>query len=87
VGLIARVLEETGISTACIVMRREVAQNVKPPRTLFVRFPLGAPCGPANDAETHRTVIRQALDVLATAQEPGTIVDSPLQWKREIGGS
>jgi D-proline reductase (dithiol) PrdB len=86
VGLIARVLEEMGISTVCIVMRREVAQNVKPPRTLFVRFPLGAPCGPANEAETHRAVIRQALDVLATAQEPGTIVDSPLQWKRENSG-
>lgn len=82
-GLSARVLEETGISTVCIVMRREVAQNVKPPRTLFVRFPLGAPLGPANDAETHRTVIRQALDVLATVQDPGTIVDSPLQWKRQ----
>ncbi len=81
-GLIARTLEQTGISTVCIVMRREVAQNVKPPRTLFVHFPLGAPLGPANDAETHRSVIRQALDVLATAQEPGIIVDSPLKWKR-----
>jgi len=68
-------------------MRREVAQNMKPPRTLFVHFPLGAPLGPANDAETHRKVIRQALDVLVTAHEPGTIVDSPLQWKRDIGGS
>jgi D-proline reductase (dithiol) PrdB len=86
VGLIARVLEETGISTVCIVMRREVAQNVKPPRTLFVRFPLGAPCGPANQVETHRAVIRQALDVLSTAQIPGTIVDSPVQWKRENSG-
>jgi hypothetical protein len=82
VGLIARVLEEVGVSTVCIVMRWEVAQNVKPPRTLFVHFPLGAPLGPANEAETHRTVIGQALEVLTTAQEPGTIVDSPLLWKR-----
>lgn len=81
-GLIARVLEEVGISTVCIVMRREVAQNVKPPRTLFVHFPLGAPLGPANDPETHNTVIRQALNILETAQEPGDIHDSPLQWKR-----
>jgi hypothetical protein len=86
VGLIARVLEEMGIATVCIVMRREVAQNVKPPRTLFVRFPLGAPCGPANDEKTHRTVMQQALNLLAKAREPGTVVDSPLQWKRDFDG-
>jgi D-proline reductase (dithiol) PrdB len=82
VGLIARVLEEAGISTVCIVMRKETAQNVKPPRALFVHFPMGAPLGPANDPETHHEVLRQALDILETARQPGTIVDSPLQWKR-----
>ncbi len=40
-------------------MRREVAENVKPPRTLFVKFPFGAPLGPADDAETQRGVIRE----------------------------
>ncbi|MEK9164051.1 MAG: hypothetical protein AAB342_01710 [Chloroflexota bacterium] len=81
-GLIARVLEEAGIATVCIVMRREVAQNVKPPRALFVKFPMGAPLGPAGDAETQRGVIGEALAVLAEAVEPGTIVDSPRQWRR-----
>ncbi len=81
-GLIARVLEETGISTVCLNMRREVAENVKPPRTLFVRFPFGAPLGPAADAGTPRSVILEALDVLVSATEPGTIIDSPLAWKR-----
>lgn len=81
-GLIARVLEEAGIATVCIVMRREVAQNVKPPRTLFVKFPMGAPLGPAGDAETHRGVIMEALSVLASAAEPGTTVDSARAWKR-----
>ena len=81
-GLIARALEEAGISTVCVVMRKETAQNVKPPRTLFVRFPMGAPLGPAKDVQTHQEVLRQALEVLETAREPGTIVDSPLQWKR-----
>lgn len=63
-------------------MRREVAQNVKPPRTLFVRFPLGAPLGPAGDSETHRAVILEALQVLVEGTEPGTIVDSARMWKR-----
>ena len=81
-GLIARVLEEAGIATVCIVMRREVAQNVKPPRALFVKFPMGAPLGPAGDAETQRGVILEALTMLTSATEPGTIVDSPRQWRR-----
>ncbi len=81
-GLIARVLEEAGIATVCIVMRREVAQNVKPPRALFVKFPMGAPLGPAGDAETQRGVILEALSVLTSATEPGTIVDSARAWKK-----
>ena len=81
-GLIARVLEEAGIATVCLVMRREVAENVKPPRALFVKFPFGAPLGPAGDVETQRGVILEALSALTSATEPGTIVDSPRAWKR-----
>ena len=81
-GLIARVLEETGISTVCLSMRREVAENVKPPRTLFVKFPFGAPLGPAGESKTQRGVIMEALDVLVSATEPGTIVGSLRGWKR-----
>jgi D-proline reductase (dithiol) PrdB len=84
VGLIARVLEEAGIATVCIIMRREVAQNVKPSRSLFVKFPFGAPLGPAGDADTQRGVILEALSVLTTVTEPGAIVDSPRAWKRPI---
>ena len=83
-GLIARVLEEAGIATVCIIMRREVAQNVKPPRTLFVRFPFGAPLGLADDVETQRGVILEALAVLTSTIEPGTIVDSPRAWKKTV---
>ena len=70
------------MATVCINLRREVAQNVKPPRTLFVRFPLGAPLGPAGFSETHRAVILEALQALVEATEPGTIVDSARLWKR-----
>ena len=82
-GLIARVLEEAGIATVCLNMRREVAQNVKPPRTLFVNFPFGAPLGPAGDVATHRAVIQDALGVLTSATAPGTIIDSTRMWRRQ----
>ena len=83
-GLIARVLEEAGVATVCIMMRREVAQNVKPPRSLFVKFPFGAPLGPAGDADTQRGVILDALSMLTTVTEPGTIADSPRAWKKTV---
>ena len=81
-GLIARILEEAGISTVCLSMRREVAENVKPPRTLFVKFPFGAPLGPAGNVATQRELIIEALEVLISATEPGTIIDSTRSWKR-----
>jgi hypothetical protein len=81
-SIIARVLEENGISTVCLNMRREVAENVKPPRTLFLKVPFGAPLGPAGDAETQCGVIREALQFLLSAKDPGAIVDSPRAWKR-----
>jgi hypothetical protein len=80
VGLIARALEEQGIATVCVVMNRDITENVKPPRALFVRFPYGAPLGPAGDAVTQMAVIRAALDVLTTATRPGSIVASDIEW-------
>lgn len=74
-------MQETGISTVCLVLRREVAENVLPPRALFVPFPIGAPLGPPGEVEAQRGVLHEMLDILQRATEPGTIIDSPRQWK------
>ena len=79
-GLIARALEEQGITTVCVVMNRDITENVKPPRALFVRFPYGAPLGPADDAVTQMAVIRAALDLLVSATQPGTLPVSDIEW-------
>lgn len=49
---------------------------VQPPRALWVSFPLGRPYGVANNAELQRDVLRSALRLLETANEP-TIEDYP----------
>ncbi len=79
-GLIARALEATNISTVCVVMNRDIIENVKAPRALFVRFPYGAPLGPARDSTTQHAVIRAALDVLVNATRPGAIVQADVEW-------
>jgi hypothetical protein len=38
VGLVAAELERRGIATVVIQLLREVAENVRPPRALFVPF-------------------------------------------------
>jgi hypothetical protein len=79
VGLIARAIEGQGIPTVCVVMNRDIADNVKAPRALFVRFPYGAPLGPAGNAAVQETVVRAALHLLATAARPG-VVESGIEW-------
>jgi hypothetical protein len=75
-------MEEAGLATVCLVMQREVAENVIPPRALFVPFPLGAPLGPPGDIATQRGVLLELLEALDQATEPGTIIYSPRLWKR-----
>jgi hypothetical protein len=64
----------------CVVMNRDIAENVGIPRALHVRFPYGAPLGPAGRSETQAAVIREALDLLTSAAAPGTVVESSVEW-------
>ena len=49
---------------------------MRPPRALWVPFPLGRPLGVAGDPEFQRAVLVAALDLVETATEP-TIADYP----------
>ena len=79
-GLIARAIEEQGIPTVCVVMNRDITDNVKTPRALFVRFPYGAPLGPAGNSAVQEAVVRAALELLVNAAQPGVIVDAGIEW-------
>jgi hypothetical protein len=61
-------------------MNRDIIAAVRAPRSLFVHFPYGAPLGPAGDRDVQRAVIRNALDILVNATDPGTIVESDVEW-------
>lgn len=76
VSLIAAELEKRGIATVCVILLREIAEQVRPPRALAVPFPLGYPLG--HDAETQRRTIEEALALL---EHPG-----PAPLLREASG-
>ena len=61
-------------------MNRDITDNVKTPRALYVHFPYGAPLGPANDPETQMSVIRAALNLLMTVAEQGLIIEAGIEW-------
>jgi D-proline reductase (dithiol) PrdB len=52
----------------------------KPPRTVFLDFPLGCPAGRPNEPELQRNVLRAALQAAPAFGEPWTIVKLPFQW-------
>jgi hypothetical protein len=61
-------------------MSRDIIENVKAPRALHVRFPYGAPLGPAGAMTTQLAVVRAALQVLVTADAPGLVVEADIDW-------
>ena len=79
-GLVSRVVEAAGIPTVCISTGRDLTAKVKPPRSLFLNFPMGNTFGKSGDVDTQTTVLRMALDLVVTAREGGVLVDAPLQW-------
>ena len=80
VGLIARAVETAGIPTISMTSALDVTQTVKPPRSVFVNFPLGHQTGKPHQPELQRSIVLDALRALETMTIPGTIVTLPYVW-------
>jgi hypothetical protein len=80
VPVLARTLESAGLSTILVTMMPFWAERVGSPRVLAVEFPFAHTLGQPNHIDQQMRVIRQALQVLETAGQPGTIVHSAEQW-------
>lgn len=69
-----------GFSTLLVTMMPFWVEKTGVPRTLAVEFPFAQSLGQPNDKEQQMRVIQHALQVLATATEPGAIVHSEEKW-------
>lgn len=78
--VLARTLEASGLSTIMVTMMPFWAEKVGVPRTLAVEFPFGHTLGQPYNVDQQIRVIRQALNVLETADTPGSIVHSRETW-------
>ncbi|MCP3934740.1 MAG: hypothetical protein GY708_05135 [Actinomycetia bacterium] len=79
-GLVARVVEEAGIATVLVSTGRDLTALVRPPRSLFVNYPMGNPFGPSGDPAHQRRILDDALALFDAVTEAGTIVDAPYEW-------
>ena len=82
-GLVARVIEEAGISTVVLSMMPAYQQSVGAPRVAAIAHPFGRPYGNVGDCDTQRDVLRAALHVLEIASTPGAVVHLPFQWPQD----
>jgi len=77
------VIEKAGIPTIGISIVRKYSEAVKPPRTVFLRWPFGHPLGEPFKPAQHRVILAEAFRALYEIRDPGTIIDLPYRWRRE----
>ena len=68
--MLARAVEEAGLPTTSIVLIKEQAERVKPPRALFVPFPFGFALGKPDDPEFQHKVLAASLDLFKSESAP-----------------
>jgi len=83
VGLIQRIIESGGISTISISVNRPYTEKVKPPRSIFLRWPFGHPLGEPGRADQQVAVLNKAFEALCTIETPGKIIDVGWPWRRK----
>ena len=83
-GIISRTIEKAGISTISIVTIKEIAEEIKLPRSLFINFPLGYTLGRAHVLPLQRAIINDMVSALKTLDRPGKIIDLQYKWEGTV---
>lgn len=81
-GLVQRAIEARGIPTVGLSLQRTATEAVRPPRTVFLRYPFGHPFGRPWAGAEQRHILLDALAGLVKVRVPGEILDLPYRWRR-----
>ncbi len=63
---------------------RDLTEQVRPPRSVFVNFPMGNPFGRPGDVATQRAILLDALQLATADVPPGVLVDLPYEWGEDF---
>ncbi len=85
-GLIAREIERAGIPTVSISSALDITQAVRPPRAVYLHYPLGHQGGSPGDLGNQIAVARAALGTGIALREPGAIAPLDFRWDRAGDG-
>jgi hypothetical protein len=83
VSLVARHLEENHIPTVVVGSARDIVEECGVARFLFTDFPLGNPFGKPWDEEMQSAIMHMALDLLQSAWQPRTTIQTPFIWSED----
>lgn len=86
VGLVARALEDAGIPTVSLTAARDITEEVRPPRAVYVHAPLGWQIGMPHDVDGQRARLRAVLEAGSEIDEPGGIIDLPPDYPTGVVG-
>ncbi|RLA47774.1 MAG: glycine reductase [Gammaproteobacteria bacterium] len=79
-SLVARHLEQNGISTVLMGCAKDIVEYCGVPRLLFSDFPLGNAAGRPHDLKSQRETLDLALTLLETASGARTTMQNPQRW-------
>ncbi len=83
-GVIARALEARGLPTLSMNVLWEAGQEIKPPRTCFLDFPLGCPAGKPHESGQQREILKAALQFAPDFDpEHWEMKTLPFQWSAD----
>ncbi|MHB8829494.1 MAG: hypothetical protein ACYC6Q_08220 [Syntrophales bacterium] len=82
-SLVARYLEENGVSTVVMGCARDIVEECGVARFVFTDFPLGNPCGKPWDRQMQSSIVGIAMNLLERAWMPRTTVQTPFHWENE----
>jgi D-proline reductase (dithiol) PrdB len=76
-------VEEAGIPTVSMASALDITRLVKPPRSVFLNFPLGHTTGRPLHREGQIQILKRALEFLVEAKEGGDIKELPDVWSED----
>jgi len=82
VSLVARALEAQGIPTLCMASALDIIAAGRPPRTVFLDYPLGHTAGKPFDRADQQRVLRATLAAFEQMGSPGQRVLLEGSWSQ-----
>jgi len=63
---------------------KEVTQQVRVPRAVFINFPFGRTLGRAHAVGLQQSILNEMFRALRTLERPGRILEPPYRWEGTV---